>query len=97
MTSWKYKLITADQLGHSWASYFLLTRSSESFSYRKITQNVLVYNQLLILLDGNTQTPLFMGPQSEVLKFIQIPLRHVLILVRVRFYLQLKSFSNWEI
>ena len=70
MTSWKYKLVTADQLGHSWVSCWP-GRLSIPFSYRKITQNVLVYNQLLILLDGNTQTPLFMGPQSEVLKFIQ--------------------------
>ena len=68
MTSWKYKLVTADQrqVISCWPG-----RLSIPFSYRKITQNVLVYNQLLILLDGNTQTPLFMGPQSEVLKFIQ--------------------------
>ena len=85
-TSWSQliNLVTAEQVISCWPG-----RLSISFSYRKISQNVLVYNQLLILLDGNTQTPLFMGPQSEVLKFIQIPLRHVLILVRVRFYLQL--------
>ena len=59
-------------------------------SFRKITKNVYVYNQLLILLDGNTQTPLFMGPQCEVLEFIEsFLLRHVLNLSRVDFSINL--------
>ena len=67
MTSWLYELVTADQ----WLISCWPGRLSIPFPNRKITKNVYVYNQLLILLDGNTQTPLFMGPQCEVLKFIE--------------------------